>query len=113
VDVRQNKYYDTTIYNKIQEVLWGQRLQAYLSLKQKWGSINSSVAYSSFLNNPALNHLLMSLNVNVRITGGLSFSIHSRGGLVHDQVYLVRGKASEEDILVKRRQIRVSLQLLY
>jgi hypothetical protein len=105
VDVRQNNYYDTTIYNKISEVLWGHRLQAYLSLKQKWGNINSTLSYSSFLNDPRLNNLHGSLNVNVRITGGLSFSVHSRGGLVHDQVYLVRGKASEEDILVKRRQI--------
>jgi hypothetical protein len=46
--------------------------------------------------------LAWKLNVNVRITGGFLFSVHSRGGLVHDQVYLVRGKASEEDILVAK-----------
>lgn len=105
VDVRQNKYYDTTIYNKISEILWGHRLQAYLSLKQKWGNINSSISYSSFLHDPGLNNLNLTLNVNIRITGGLFFSVHSRAGLVHDQVYLVRGKSSEQDILVKRRQI--------
>lgn len=105
VDVRNNTYYDTTIYNKKKEVLWGHRAQAYLSLKQKWGSVNSTITYSNFFSDWQLNNLSMSFNVNVRITGGLSFYIYSWGGLVHDQVYLVKGTASEEDILVKRRQI--------
>jgi hypothetical protein len=47
----------------------------------------------------------MSLNVDVRITGGLSFYVYSRAALVRDQVYLVKGKASEQDVLTKRRQI--------
>lgn len=105
VDVRNNKYYDTTIYNKVSEVLYGQRAQAYLSIKQKWGNVNSTLSYSNFFKDWGLNHLSLSLNVNIRITGGLSFYAYSWGGLVHDQVYLVKGKASEEDILVKRRQI--------
>jgi hypothetical protein len=105
VNVRHNRYYDTTIYNRISEVLWGHRAQAYLSLKQKWGNANCTISYSSFFHDLSLNNLSLNLNVNVRITGGLSFNVYSYGGLVHDQVYLARGKASEEDILVKRRQI--------
>lgn len=105
IDTRHNKYYNTTIYNKTSEVLLHHRAQAYLALRQKWGSVNSSITYSNFLKDWGLNNLSLSLNVNVRITGGLSFYINSRGGIVHDQVYLVKGIASEEDILVKRRQI--------
>lgn len=105
LDVRHNKYYDTTIYNELSEVLLGHRTQAYLSLKQKWGTINSSITYSNFFKDWGLNHLTAALNVNVRVTGGLSFYIYSQGGLVKDQLYLVKGAASEEDILIKRRQI--------
>lgn len=105
VDVRHNSYYDTTIYNKLSEVLWSHRMQAYLSLKQKWGNVNSSVAYSSYFKDKSLNNVSLSLNVNVRITGGLFLYLYSSGALIHDQLYLVKGKASEEDILIKRRQI--------
>lgn len=105
IDVRHNQYYDTTIYNKISEVLWGNKAQAYLSLKQKWGNVNSSITYSNFFKDWSLNNLAVSLTVNVRITGGLSFYVYSKAGLVRDQIYLVKGKASEQDILVKRRQI--------
>lgn len=108
IDVRKNTYYDTTIYNKIEEILWGHRLQAYLSLKQKWGSVNSTITYSNYFQDKSLNNLSLGLNVNVRITGGLSFYVYSSGGLVHDQVYLLKGKTSEKDILVKRRQIASS-----
>jgi hypothetical protein len=105
IDVRHNTYYDTTLYSKKAEMLWGQKAQAYLSLKQKWGSINSGLTYSSFFTNRHFNNLALSINVNVRITGGLSFYFYSRAALVRDQVYLVKGKASEQDILTKRRQL--------
>jgi hypothetical protein len=76
-----------------------------LSLKQKWGNVNSSITYSNFFKDPSLNNVALSLSVNVRITGGLSFNMYSTGAIVHDQVYLAKGKASEQDILVRRRQI--------
>lgn len=48
IDIRHNKYYNTTIYNKTSEVLLRHRAQAYLALRQKWGSVNSSITYSNF-----------------------------------------------------------------
>jgi hypothetical protein len=105
VDVRYNRYYETTIYNKTSEMLWGHRAQAYLSLRQKWGNVNSSLTYSNYFNNWSFNNLALSVRVNVRVTGGLSFYLYSNGGLVRDQVYLVKGEASEQDILVRRRQL--------
>jgi hypothetical protein len=111
VDVRNNKYYDTTIYNKISEVLWGHRLQAYLSLRQKWGNVNTTITYSNLFKDKSLNNLSLSLNINVKIAGNLTFYLYSNGGLVHDQVYLVKGAASEQDILVRRRQIASAYHL--
>jgi hypothetical protein len=111
VDVRDNKYYDTTIYNKISETLWGHRAQAYLSLRQKWGSVNSSITYSNFFKDKSLNNLALSININVKVAGNLTFYIYSNGSLIHDQVYLVKGQASEQDILIRRRQIASAYHL--
>jgi hypothetical protein len=40
-----------------------------------------------------------------RIIGGLFLGLYTYGSRVKDQVYLVKGKASEQDVLTRRRQI--------
>ncbi len=40
VNVRRNAYFDTTLYDKTAETLFGQELEAKLRIKQKWGSIS-------------------------------------------------------------------------
>jgi hypothetical protein len=42
---------------------------------------------------------------NVRITGGLSFFVFAFGGLTRDQVFLVKGSATPEEVLARRRQL--------
>lgn len=105
LDVRHNKYYDTTIYNKLNETLFGHKMQVKLSLNQKWGYVNSGVTYSNFFKDWSLNNLLVTIDINVRVTGGLSFYVYTYGGLVHDQVYLVKGNATVQEILTRRRQL--------
>jgi hypothetical protein len=105
LDYTLNKYYDTTVYNKTKEALVGHRLSANLSLNQKWGNINTSISYRNYFSDWKLNNLGINLNVNVRISGGLSFYAYSFGGLIRDQVYLPKGGATEQEILTRRRQL--------
>ncbi len=105
VDVQRNAYFDTTLYNKVSEVLYGQGLTIYLSLKQKWGNTSMGFNYHNYLHNSKLYYAGVNINVDVRITGNLSFTINAYGGLVKDQISLVRGKTSDQDILVRRRQL--------
>lgn len=103
--VSRNNYYDTTIYNKLKETLYGHKLSAALTLNQKWGSFYSSIYYKNYFSDWKLNNMGIDLNVNVRITGGLSFYVHTNGSIVHDQIYLVKGDVSEQDLLIKTRQL--------
>jgi hypothetical protein len=102
---RRNSYYDTTIYNKKRETLYGQRAAAYLSLNQKWGNSYVGLSYSNYFNNRKLFNLGVDVYTNVRITGGLSFYILAFGGLTRDQVFLVKGNATPEEVLARRRQL--------
>ncbi len=106
--LRFNRYYDSTIYNKLKETLVAQSLRMNLALNKKWGTINAGLAYHNFFKNWALNSVVMNFNVNVRITGGLSFYISSSGGLVHDQVYLAKSGATQQEILTRIRQLKSS-----
>lgn len=111
VDISRNNYYDSTIYNKTSETLLGHKVQVDLSLKQKWGYINSSIVYRNFFKDWKLNNLSTNLNINLRVTGGLFFYVYFNGALVHDQIYLEKGNASIEEILTKRKQLESSYKI--
>ncbi len=106
--VWHNKYYDTTIYDKTSEVLLGHKIYAKLALNQKWGDVNTGITYSNYFLDWKLNNLSLNLEVNVRVTGGLSFYIYSYGGLIHDQIYLTKGNTTLQEVLTRRRQLASS-----
>jgi len=105
ITVRRNAYFDTTIYGKTKETLYGHRATAYLSFNQKWGNSNAGITYHNYFNNWKFFNLGLDVYTNVRITGGLSFFFFAFGGLTRDQVFLVKGNATPEEVLARRRQL--------
>jgi hypothetical protein len=105
LDLTSNNYYEMTIFDKTSESLLGHKIEATLSLNQKWGYINGGVKFRNYFKDWKLNNLLLTMDVNIRITGGLSFYVYSNGSLIHDQVYLVKGNATVEEILTRKRQL--------
>lgn len=108
VVTRFNRYYDTTVYDKLKETLYGHLLEGTLSLNKKWGTLNAGVSYSNFFHNWKLNNLSANMQVDVRITGSLSFFIYSFSALVHDQVYIPKSGATEQEVLTRLRQLETS-----
>lgn len=102
---RSNRYYDTTIYDKLKETLFAQSADAYLTLNQKWGTSYVGISYQNYLHDWKLFNLGIDIYTNVRITGGLSFFISAFGGLTRNQVFLVKGNATPEEVLARRRQL--------
>lgn len=105
---RFNRYFDTTVYNKLKETLFAHSFRVNLALNKKWGTINSGIYYSNFFHDRNLNSMGINLNVNVRVTGGLSFNIYSSAGLQHDQLNLPKSGATEQEILTRLRQLKSS-----
>ena len=105
ITARRNQYYDTTIFNKTKENLYGHRATAYLSLNQKWGNSYAGITYHNYFGNWNAFNLGLDLYFNVRITGGLSFYVMGFGALSRDQVFLVKGNATPEEVLTRRRQL--------
>lgn len=105
VDFISNQYFDTTLYLKTKETLFGQGLDAALVFNQKWGSINLTVNSHSYFNNPKYYNVGMGGGVNVRVTGGLSFNVYVFGSYQRDQIYLPKGQATEQEVLTRQRQL--------
>jgi len=100
-----NKYNDTTIYNKIEENLFGQKLEIAYQVQEKWGSVNVSLEGSNYFYDFSKNKIALEGFVNIRITKGLSLSVFGSVGRIHDQLSLIKGEVSEADILLQLREL--------
>ena len=105
VDVRRNSYFDTTLYDKLKETLYGQSVEANLSFKQKWGTIEFGIDYHNYFHNWEYLNLGVNGEVDIRITGGLSFNFYAYAELSRDQIYLPKEEADVTEVLTRRRQI--------
>jgi hypothetical protein len=105
VGVRNNRYYDSTIYDKTKETLLSHGADANMTFNQKWGSASAGISYQNYLSNWKYFNLGLNAFINVRITGGLSFNVGAFGALTRDQLFLPKGGASEQEVLTRRRQL--------
>jgi hypothetical protein len=105
VDVNRNLYYDTTIYNQIRETLFGHRFSTALTLNKKWGTFFSGLSYRNYLKDWKLYSVGVNVRTDVRLTGNLSFFVNATASLVHNQLSLVKGDVTEQDVLTRKRQL--------
>ncbi len=105
LDVNNIDYYDTTIYNKIRETIYGHRFSAAITLNKKWGTFNGGIYYRNYFKDWSLNAIGLSANADVRIGSGLSFFVRANASLVHNQINLVKGGVTEQEVLTRKRQL--------
>jgi len=101
-------YQDTTIYNKIEEGLFSHQLSVAADFRQPWGSINLSIQGSNYLHDWSKNSIRTWAGFYFRVFKGLSLSISGDAAVIHDQLSLTKGGATEEEILLKQKQIASS-----
>lgn len=100
-----NKYIDTTIYNKVEDNLFGHKLEVAYQVQEKWGSINVSLEGSNYFYDFSKNRIELEGFINIRIVKGLSLSVFGNVARIHDQLSLVKAEISEADILLQLREL--------
>ena len=105
VDATNNTYYETTIFDKQKETVYGQRFSAALTLNKKWGTFNTGVYYRNYFHDTKLNTKGINARANIKLTGSLSFFVYADGNIIHNQLNLVKGNASEQEVLTRKRQL--------
>ena len=103
-----NNYVDTTIYNKTKEDLFGHSLDIALELTQKWGSVETSLNWSNYFYDWSKNNLSVDGYLNIRLFKGFSVNLGGSVSMIHDQINLVKGGASTEEILLYRKELETS-----
>lgn len=108
VGINSYQYRDTTIFEKTSEVRPDQSLVASLSTTQPWGSVSGSIEGANYLDDFSKRRLVLFNSVNARLFKGFSLNLFGSLSLVRDQLYLSKGGATDEEILLQRRQLSTS-----
>ncbi len=105
LNIRHNQYYDSTIYDRLQETRLGQEINAKFTYTQKWGSIRVSTKYQAYLDNLKVFNLGASASCDLQLGGGFSINLSTSAELIRDQIYLPKGGATQQEVLTRRRQL--------
>lgn len=108
VGVSSNQYYEQTIYDKTSETQATHSFLVDLEARQPWGQVSASVDFSQYLTKLAAYRVQSFGMLELRLKKGLSMNVGGGGSWVRDQIYLPKGDATTEEILVRQRQLATS-----
>ncbi|GAF82738.1 unnamed protein product, partial [marine sediment metagenome] len=99
------RYYEETFFEKIYENLFNESLSGTFEIKEKWGSVSSTLEGSHYFHDFDKNRIELNCNIDLRLFEGLSLDIFGRVEMIHDQLSLPKEDATEEEILLQQRQL--------
>jgi hypothetical protein len=108
VGVTHFDYMETTIYGKDTQVASNAVFLSSFDIRQPWGSSGVSFEASSYFHDPSRHRLVVDGEIDVRLFRGFSLNMDGSATRVRDQLYLRAGTATDEEILLRRRQLATS-----
>ena len=104
------RYADTTVFDKIREVLPLHFVEATFQTRQPWGSANVNIEHSNFLTNASKRTTEINAGFSVRIFKGLNLNAGGGYEWIRDQIYLPKGEQNAVDVLLRRRALLTGFQ---
>ncbi len=105
IGVRDFHYADTTIFDKLHEMLASHTLSASLIFQKPWGSIETDISASQYLYDLTKNHLNVYETLQLRLFEGLSLRLQGQYSSIHDQLSLDKAGLTDDEILLQRQQL--------
>jgi hypothetical protein len=99
------RYREETIYNRTRQNLLKESLSATLSVKEKWGSVSLSLSGSHYFHDLSKYQLNLWGGIQLQLFKGLSAFVDGGGSWIRDQLNLIKGDATLEEILLRRREL--------
>lgn len=100
-----NRYFEETIFLKMEDKVFSHVMDVNLRLRRDWGDVTMFMQGSCFLNDWSRNHLSINGRVGVRVFKGMTFNMGGTFRIVNDQITLPRGNTTLEDILLGQKQL--------
>ncbi|NQV30637.1 MAG: hypothetical protein HQ508_07105 [Candidatus Marinimicrobia bacterium] len=103
--LKQNIYNELTLYDKSEEILLLEALDIDFELRRHWGSVELSIEGSHYVHDWQKNRLDLNGEVSLKIFKGFSYQIYYGYSLIHDQLALPKGEATQEEILLHQQEL--------
>ena len=119
VGVRHFRYYEETLFGKLEETRPGHELSLTLEQRERWGSIETSVEWWQYLHDLSKSNLEAVGEISLRVARGFSVSAQANVSRIRDQLSIPARGATEEEILLRLRRLQsgyeygLSLNLTY
>ena len=104
-------YREETIYDKLNEILISQSLGFNLEMVQPWGRIEVWMEGRHYFHDFSKNRIALNSDFSIRLSKLISVYCGLGFQVVHDQLYLTKGDASREDLLLKRRKLATTYEM--
>jgi hypothetical protein len=105
VGLTKQAYREITIFDQMDETRATHALSTSYSNRQTWGDVNVSVNGSQYLHDRSLYNLVFFTGTNVNLFRGLRLNVFGNYALVRDQLSLPRRDATEDEVLLRQRQL--------
>lgn len=97
-------YHEETVFDKMEEVLFGQALVASVNFRQPWGDIRAGIIGFNHFHDFRSNRAEFFSNMNLRIIEGLSLNLTGNFNFINDLVAIPKADLSLEEILLEQRR---------
>ena len=101
-------YMETTVYGKDEETVGSAIFISAFNIRQPWGESGVGFETSVYFHDPKRHRLVVDGALDVRVFRGFSLNMEGSVSRVRDQLYLRAGDATDEEILLRRRQLATS-----
>ncbi len=105
IGVSRFNHEEITIFGRTEETRADQRLNVAYTVRQPWGSANTSLTASNFLHDFSLHRVRISGRLDFRIVRGLSLNANGSFTRIKDQISLPGAGIPPEEILLRRRAL--------
>jgi len=106
IGINRLVYDELTIFDRLEETVYDQNFQSTLALRQPWGFARVSVEAASYLHDLALHRMEIDGRLDIRLFRGFSLNVNGNASRVRDQIYLPKGAATDEEILLRLRRLQ-------
>ena len=101
---------DVTIFERLTDSGFEHTFGASLGLRQPWGSVGLQSTFAQHFDDLARSRFNIYGDADVRLFKGFSFNVYGDYSRIRDQINLRLGDASEEEVLLRQRQLATGFQ---